>query len=143
MVLCLAGVNKMRKIFKIGVGIGIAIASLFAIYFGIILIDLTFGEYVGSSKYDEMPLTYPTNFDECVAAGGHAAEAPRYISQKGLRCALSVSSLENREAFDTCRSQGGGMWIVEAGLDGDSPSYEICSIYYYESGGKCLGSFCD
>ena len=88
---------------------------------------------------------YPTNFDDCEGLGGYTAESPNYISQKGLRCILTISSLEQPEVFNQCKSLGGGITIVEAGYVAEpySPGYMTCGIYFYESGEKCLDNFCD
>jgi hypothetical protein len=73
----------------------------------------------------------PTDYEECVAAGGEA-----YLGFDGETCLISWC--EPSSEFDECKARGGGMVV------GDTmPPQYCCKIVYPEAGCPCLGNACD
>lgn len=83
-------------------------------------------------------LNLPTNFEECANRGGYVSNTPSYVPGEGERCLFEVDSEQDPELYNQCTNAGGGLTVME----GSPPSYG-CKIYYYESGSKCFGNFCD
>lgn len=86
------------------------------------------------SEYSNLP----TNFEECANRGGYVSNTPSYVPGEGERCLFEVDSEQDPELYNQCTNAGGGLTVME----GSPPSYG-CKIYYYESGSKCFGNFCD